>query len=259
MTKLEAIDYSVGHCVATIALDRTEARNAMNAALRRELLLAVSRANDDPDVRVVVVTGNGKCFSAGADMREGPPETSAEEQINTEYKPILMAISRSTKPYISAINGAAAGVGGALAMVCDLSVMAEDAYLLQPFAAMGLVPDGGTSWQLVNALGRKRAYEIILSGEKMSAQQCLDWGLVNRVVPSDELLDAAKSWAETLAEKAPLAMRYSKEALCFAQNHDLDATISFEAKLQNSTYASEDLIEGVTAILEKRRAVFKGR
>ena len=92
MTKLEAIDYSVGHCVATIALDRTEARNAMNAALRRELLLAVSRANDDPDVRVVVVTGNGKCFSAGADMREGPPETSAEEQINTEYKPILTAI-----------------------------------------------------------------------------------------------------------------------------------------------------------------------
>ena len=259
MTKLEAIDYSVGHCVATIALDRTEARNAMNAALRRELLLAVSRANDDPDVRVVVVTGNGKCFSAGADMREGPPETSAEEQINTEYKPIVMAISRSTKAYVSAINGAAAGVGAALAMACDLSVMAEDAYLLLPFAAMSLVPDGGTSWQLVNALGRKRAYEIILSGEKMSAQQCLDWGLVNRVVPGDELLAAAGSWAEALVEKAPLAMRYSKEALRFAQNHDLDATISFEAKLQNMTYQAEDVIEGVAARYEKRKPVFKGR
>ncbi len=259
MTKLETIDYSVSNRVATIALDRPEARNALNLAMRRELLLAVSSANDDSDVRVVIVTGNGKGFCAGADIREGPPETTAEEQINTEYKPTLMAISQSTKAYISAINGAAAGIGAALAMACDLSVMAEDAYLLLPFAAMSMVPDGGTSWQLVNALGRKRAYEIILSGEKMSAQQCLDWGLVNRVVASDELLDTARSWAGALAEKAPLAMRYSKEALFFAQNHDLDATISFEAKLQNMTYQSEDVIEGVAARYEKRKAVFKGR
>jgi 2-(1,2-epoxy-1,2-dihydrophenyl)acetyl-CoA isomerase len=259
MTKLETVDYSVANRVAIIALDRAEARNALNAALRRELLLALSSANDDSDVRVVIVTGNGKSFCAGADLREGPPETSVEEHLNTEYKPILMAISQSTKPYISAINGAAAGVGGALAMACDLSVMAQDGYLLQAFAAIGLAPDGGVSWQLVNTLGRKRAYEVMLSGEKLSAQRCLDWGLVNRVVPGDELLDAARSWAEALAEKAPLAMRYSKEALLFAQNHDLDATISFEAKLQGVTSKSEDLIEGVTAFYEKRKAVFKGR
>ena len=144
-------------------------------------------------------------------------------------------------------------------MACDLSVMADDAYLLLPFVSMSLVPDGGTSWQLVNALGRKRAYEILLRGEKMSAQQCLDWGLVNRVVPRDALLDATNSWADELAEMAPLAMRCSKEALLFAQNHDLDATISFEAKLQNMTYQSEDVIEGVAARFEKRKAVFKGR
>jgi 2-(1,2-epoxy-1,2-dihydrophenyl)acetyl-CoA isomerase len=259
MTKLESVDYSVGNRVATIALDRAEARNALNASLRRELLRTVSRANDDADVRVVILTGNGKSFSAGADLREGPPKFSAEEQINTEYKPILMGISQSGKPYISAINGAAVGVGAALAMACDLSVMAEDGYLLLPFAAMGLVPDGGTCWQLVNALGRKRAYEIILSGDELPAQRCLEWGLVNRVVPSIELLEATRSWAEALAEQAPLAMGYSKEALSFAQNHDLEATISFEAKLQNRTYESEDLVEGVTALLEKRRAVFKGR
>jgi len=99
----------------------------------------------------------------------------------------------------------------------------------------------------------------MLSGEKLSAQRCLDWGLVNRVVPSDQLLDAARCWAEALAEKAPLAMRYSKEALLFAQDHDLAATISFEAKLQSVATKSEDLIEGVTAFYEKRKAVFKGR
>ena len=259
MTDLETVDYSAKNHVATIALNRAEVRNAFNAALRRDLLLAVARANDDSDVRVVIVTGNGKGFSAGADLSEGPPDPSIEEQINTEYKPILMAISQSTKPYISAINGAAVGIGGALAMACDLSVMAQDGFLMQAFGAIGMVPDGGVSWQLVNALGRKRAYEIILSGERLPAQRCLEWGLVNRVVPSDQLLDEATSWAEGLAEKAPLAMRYSKEALFFAQNHDIDATISYEAKLQSITYKSEDMIEGVTALYEKRKAVFKGR
>jgi len=259
MTDLETIDYSVESRVATIALDRAEVRNAFNAALRRDLLLAVARANGDPDVRAVILTGNGKSFSAGADLSEGLAPASVEEHINTEYKPILMAICQSTKPYISAINGAAAGAGGGLAMACDLSVMAQDGFLLQAFVAIGMVPDCGVSWQLVNVLGRKRAYEILLSGERLAAQQCLEWGLVNRVVPNDQLLDSATSWAVELAGKAPLAMRYSKEALFFAQNHDIDATISHEAKLQDITYRSEDLMEGVAAFFEKRRAEFKGR
>ncbi len=259
MTELETVDYSVRNQVATITLDRVEVRNAFNKALRQDLLSAVIRANDDCDVRVIILTGNGKSFSAGADLTEGHPDCSAQEHINRDYKPIIMAVSQSSKPYISAINGAAAGFGSALAMACDLSVMAQDGYLKQAFAVIGMVPDGGVSWQLVNVLGRKRAYEIIISGEKLPAKRCLAWGLVNRVVASGQLLEEATSWAEELAAMAPLATCYSKEALSFAQNNALDASISYEAKLQDITYKSEDLIEGATAFLEKRKPEFKGR
>ena len=143
-------------------------------------------------------------------------------------------------------------------MACDLCMMADDAYFYQAFAAIGLIPDGGATWHLVHQLGRKRAYELIVSGEKLAAQRCVELGLANRVVAADELLQEVQAWAEQLADKAPLALRYSKDALNKAMQNDLADQISYEAYLQNMCIISADAKEGVQAFLEKRKAQFRG-
>jgi 2-(1,2-epoxy-1,2-dihydrophenyl)acetyl-CoA isomerase len=246
--------------VALVSLNRPEALNSFNADLRREFLEAVSDVNADDDVRVVVLTGAGRAFCAGADLQETPLNgDSVESQLNDEYKPMLMAISEAPKPWISAVNGACAGVGSSFAMACDLTVMAEDAYIYQAFTAISLVPDGGATWHLVRTLGRKRAYEVIATGEKIKASKCLEWGLCNRVVPAEELLPEALAWASELAAKAPLALRHAKQALNAAIEESVGDTISAEARLQAICVDSEDAREGVRAFIEKRPPVWQGR
>jgi 2-(1,2-epoxy-1,2-dihydrophenyl)acetyl-CoA isomerase len=218
--------------------------------------------NDDPLVRAVVLTGAGRAFCAGADLAETaekPEDFRVEDQLNGEYKPILLEMNRADKPWIAAVNGAAAGIGSAFAMNCDLVVMAENAYIYQAFAAIGLVPDGGATWHLVRTLGRHRAYEVIVSGEKIRAQKCLDWGLCNRVVPEGELLAQALAWAEELAAKSPLALRYAKQALNAAMEMSVGETISYEAGLQHLCINSDDAKEGVAAFIEKRAPRWQGR
>jgi 2-(1,2-epoxy-1,2-dihydrophenyl)acetyl-CoA isomerase len=144
-------------------------------------------------------------------------------------------------------------------MACDLMVMADDAYLYQAFAAIGLVPDGGATWQLARALGRKKAYELIATGEKLKADDAEALGLCNRVVPGGELVEKAIVWAEEIAEKAPLAMRYAKESLTFAMENSLADVISNEARLQHLCIDSDDSKEGAMAFLQKRKPEFKGR
>ena len=161
--------------VAVVSLNRTDALNSFDAEMRRELLQAVLEVNQDDAIRAVVLTGAGRAFSAGADLQEVPAggadgEFSVEDQLNGEYKPILMAIAEAPKPWLSAVNGPCAGIGSAFAMACDLTVMADDAYLYQAFTAISLVPDGGATWHLVRTLGRKRAYEVIVTGEKIRAE-----------------------------------------------------------------------------------------
>ena len=248
--------------VALVSLNRPEALNSFNATLRRELHGAVEQVNADESVRVVVLTGSGRAFSAGADLQEVPEsgsDFSVESQLNDEYKPILLGIAQAPKPWISAVNGACAGIGSSFAMACDLTVMADNAYMYQAFTAISLVPDGGATWHLVRTLGRKRAYEVVVSGEKISAQKCLEWGLCNQVVPADELVSHTLGWAGELSEKAPLALRYAKEALNAAIENSVDDTISTEARLQAICIDSEDAKEGVLAFMEKRPPVWQGR
>lgn len=262
MTDFESLKIERDGAVALVSLNRPDSLNAFNAALRRDLLGAVRRVNDDDTVRAVVLTGEGRAFSAGADLTEMPAGGKVfrvEDQLNHEYRPSLMEIHEAPKPWISAINGACAGIGSALGMVCDLSVMAENAYLYQAFAALGLVPDGGATWHLARTLGRKRAYEVIVTGEKIPAQKCLDWGLCNRVVPAEKLLEETMGWARELAEKAPLSLRYAKQALNAAMEDPVDAVIGVEARLQHVCINSEDAMEGAAAFLEKRAPTWKGR
>ena len=248
--------------VAVVSLNRPDKLNSFDGELRRELLLAVREVNDDDSVRVVVLTGVGRAFSAGADLGDMPEDKThfrVEDQLNGEYKPVLMEIHEAHKPWISAINGACAGIGSAFGMVCDLTVMADDAYLYQAFAAISLVPDGGATWHLVRTLGRKRAYEVIVTGEKVRADKCLQWGLCNRVVPADKLIQDTLAWAAEIAGKAPLSLRYAKQALNAAMEDSVSDTISAEAKLQHICITSEDAQEGVVAFMQKRAPVWQGR
>jgi 2-(1,2-epoxy-1,2-dihydrophenyl)acetyl-CoA isomerase len=254
MLTLETVLYESANRVATIRLNRPEVRNAFDAAMRRDLRIAIDHTTTDPEIRVVVLTGAGPSFCAGADLSESlPTDVLVQQQIDDEYKPILTAITASAKTYISAVAGAAAGIGCALAMACDLTVMATDAYYLQAFVNIGLIPDGDMSWHLLHQLGRKRAYEFIVSGEKIPAARCLELGLVNRTVPTDRMLQDAIEWATQLASKPPLALRYAKEALVAAHQRDLPDSISYEAKLQKLTMRSQDFAEGRRAFLEKRK------
>lgn len=262
MTEYETVLIERHGAIAVVSLNRPDKLNSFDGALRRDLLRAVREVNDDDSVRVVVLTGAGRAFCAGADLADMPEDRTnfrVEDQLNGEYKPALMEIYEAPKPWISAINGACAGIGSALGMVCDLTVMADDAYIYQAFAAISLVPDGGATWHLVRTLGRKRAYEVIATGEKIRADKCLQWGLCNRVVPADKLLEETLAWAGEIAGKAPLSLRYAKQAVNAAMEDSVSDTITAEAKLQHICITSEDAQEGVVAFMQKRPPVWKGR
>jgi 2-(1,2-epoxy-1,2-dihydrophenyl)acetyl-CoA isomerase len=260
MANYETVTVENHGSVALVSFNRPDSLNAFSAALRRAIMQAVQSVNADDSVRVAVLTGSGRAFSAGADLAEvAGDDFDVERQLISEYKPALMAITNAPKPWISAVNGAAAGVGSSFAMVCDLTVMADNAFLYQAFAAISLIPDGGATWHLARTLGRKRAYELINSGEKLAAARCHELGLCNRVVPAESLLADTLQWAQELAGKAPLSLRYAKQALNFAMEHDVDETISREAALQKLCIDSEDAAEGVAAFMAKRAPVWQGK
>lgn len=255
-----AVQYDRDAAVAIIRLNRPEARNAFDAAMRKGLKEAIDRAEADKSVRAIVIEGAGKSFSSGADLLEPlPDDFDVRDQLNGEYLPVVMAITRSCKPYIAAVNGAAAGIGCALAMACDLTMMAEDAYYLQAFALIGLVPDGGTCWQLVRQIGRRRAFDLITSGERISAARCLDLGLANRVVFAAALHDDALAWAHRLGDQAPRSVASAKAVLSRAGNMTLEESMREEAELQHSAIQSSDFGEGRRAFAEKRAPRFTGQ
>lgn len=259
-TSYETIEYAVLNRVATITFNRPKEMNALNPKMRVETLTALKNAIADDEVRVIIFTGNGRSFGSGQDLSATEDMAmGAVKLIEEHLKPIIMEIHTSPKPVISAINGACAGVSAAIAMACDLSIMADDAFFYMAFAAVGLIPDGGSSWHLVNQLGYKRAYQMIAEAGRMPAAECLQLGLVNKVVAADSLVSEAQAWAEKLTKAAPLPLRYAKEALRAAMQTDLSGAITEEAKLQHFCFISEDCREAMTAFMQKRPPVFKGK
>ena len=245
--------------VRLISLNRPEKLNAFDADLRQAMADAVRDASRDDAVRVVVITGEGRAFCAGADVSAMADKFNVEDILNTEYSAFLQPIQTMPKPVIAAINGPAAGIGMTTALTCDLKVMARDAYLMSAFANIGLVPDGGLSWLLTQQLGYARAYQLAIEAEKIDSERALNWGLVNRVVENDDVVANALDWAETLAKRAPLSMGLTKRAFRAACDSGLKNAMAFEAMAQRTAITTEDCAEGVKALFEKRAPHFKGR
>jgi 2-(1,2-epoxy-1,2-dihydrophenyl)acetyl-CoA isomerase len=246
--------------VALVTLNRPEVLNAFNRQLAHDLRDVLMRAAADRSVRAVVLRGAEGKFSAGADLKQGfPTDRRVEDLLNTDFRPVLDMIGGMEKPVIAAVAGPAAGIGLSFALACDLVMMAEDAYFLSPFAAIGLIPDGGATWLLARTLGYHRAYQLCVESERVPAARCLELGLANRVVPAGALDAESLAWAESLAERAPLALARTKLAMRAAMTLSFSEAVAYEAQLQNVCVESEDAKEGVAAFLAKRKAECKGK
>ena len=246
--------------VALISLNRPDALNGFTTELLAELAAAIEKAHADDDIRAVVLTGEGRAFSAGADLKRGLEGTrSLQARLQYEYRPVLTSIAQIPKPVIAAVPGFAAGIGLSIAMHADLMIMAEDAFLLSPFTTISLVPDGGANWLLVRQLGYHRAFQLSIEAERIPAQRCLEFGIANRLVPAAELRDAAMEWARQLCRRAPLSIAATKKVMRFAMDNDWSSCYDMEAEFQGELRNSADAKEGIQAFLEKREPKFKGQ
>jgi len=257
---MPAIRTETTDAVLTITLDRPDALNAFDRAMKGELLAALKAADRDRAVRVLIITGAGRAFSAGQDLKERQDPGAADliTELRTRYNPLILAMRRLEKPIIAAVNGVAAGAGCSLALACDLVIASEQARFIQAFSRVGLVPDSGSTWFLPRLMGYARAAEMTFLAEPMDAATAERLGLVNRVVPGDRLMDEARALAERLAGAAPLALALTKRALNRAMGADLASQLDYEAQLQAVAGASADHAEGVAAFVAKRPPAFTG-
>jgi 2-(1,2-epoxy-1,2-dihydrophenyl)acetyl-CoA isomerase len=246
-----------------IELNRPERMNAWDKQLGLDLLAAVELAAEDPSVRAVTVTGAGRAFSSGADLRAGfDPGPDGRPDVGTalreRYHPIITGIRRMPKPVVAAVNGPAVGIGCSLALACDLVLARESAYLLLAFVNFGLVPDGGSSVFVPARAGAGRAATMALLGERIPAPQASAWGLVDRLVSDDSFADEVDALAEQLATGPTRSYAAAKEQLNARVYAGLDEQLELEASLQERMVSSADFVEGVSAFLEKRGARFSG-
>ncbi|MEO8251529.1 MAG: enoyl-CoA hydratase-related protein [Chloroflexota bacterium] len=255
----ETIRYALSDGVATVTLARAESLNALNAAMRHELLAAVKAAGRDESVRAVVITGEGRGFCSGADLRGGSGEREFRRVLTDEYNPLITALRELPKPVIAAVNGVAAGAGVSLALACDLVYAVDDARFIQAFVRIGLVPDSGSTRTLVRALGRHRAAALIFSGEPLGAAEAHAAGLVTEVVGANELAATAHAVAAKLAAAPTRAIGLAKRAINHAEDALLAESLAMEAALQELAGRTEDHAEGVAAFGEKREPRFIGR
>lgn len=250
--------------VATLTLNRPEKLNSFVGTMRDELTAALDEIGTDESVRAVIVTGAGRAFCAGADVKylTGLIESGNIDEATALVEAgrrVVTAVRSMPKPVIAAINGAAAGGGANLALACDLRLASDRALIGQTFNRIGLAPDWGGSYHLPRLVGPARAAELFFFAEMISAVEAERIGLVNRVVPHEELMDLARDWAGRLAAKPALALRYAKLAVQRSLGSTVDEMLDFETAAQRDCFGSADALEGVRAFVEKRPAVFGDR
>jgi 2-(1,2-epoxy-1,2-dihydrophenyl)acetyl-CoA isomerase len=260
----ETVNWEQEGGVGRIVLNRPETLNAWNTQFGEDLKEVVALAADDPSVRAVLLTGAGRAFSSGADLKAGFDEVAddgmpdIEGRLHDLFHPILVGLRTMPKPVVVAVNGPAAGIGVSLALAGDLVLAAESAFFQLAFANIGLMPDGGSTLFVPARVGKSRAFEMALLAERIPAAQALDWGLINSVHPDDELIDAANALAARLASGPTRAYASAKQALNATIYPNLDRQLDLEAELQHALGRSKDFIEGGVAFVEKRPPEFKG-
>jgi 2-(1,2-epoxy-1,2-dihydrophenyl)acetyl-CoA isomerase len=264
--QLETVNVRREQGAVTIELNRPQALNAWNAQLGADLLAAVRAVAADETARAVVITGAGRGFSSGADLRDvgsglttpdGRPDTY--RTLTERYHPIMKTIREMPKPVLASVNGPAVGIGCSLALCCDLIVAAESAYFLLAFVNIGLVPDGGSSLFVPTRVGMARAMELSMLGERLAADRALEWGLINRVVADEQLADETAALAARLASGPTLSYAGAKRQLNNWLYARMDEQLELEARLQQESAGSADFIEGATAFAQRRAPRFTGR
>jgi 2-(1,2-epoxy-1,2-dihydrophenyl)acetyl-CoA isomerase len=250
--------------IATVTLNRPEKMNAFGGLMRQELLEVLEHVAGDPEVRVVVITGAGKAFCVGGDVTEfvdGSQQALAKENPSERHAmgKAVLAINTMEKPVIASVNGAAAGGGCNLALSCDIIIAGEKARFGQVFTKRGLHPDWGGIYFLPRLVGYAKAAELIFTGEVIDAEEAFKIGMVNKLVPQEELASATRELAERIAKNAPVPIAFAKRGLQNFRKWDLAQAVDYESYTLEVLMKSEDVMEGFTAFLEKREPEFKGR
>ena len=263
--QLQTVNVSVADGTASIELNRPEALNAWNAQFGEDLLAALRGVTEDEAVRAVVLTGAGRAFSSGADLKDISTDTTPDgrpdvyKTLTERYHPIMHAIREMPKPVIAAVNGPAVGIGCSLALCCDLIVAAESAYFLLAFVNIGLVPDGGSSLFLPTRIGMARASELSMLGERLPAPKALEWGLINRVVADEQLEQEVAALAARMAAGPTRSYAGSKRQLNNWLYARIEEQLELEAKIQQEMAGSDDFVEGAMAFSQKRPPSFTGK
>ncbi len=260
----ETVIWEQSGAVGRLTLNRPETLNAWTAEFGRELKQVIDGEAADESVRAILITGAGRGFSSGADLKAGfHPAEDGMPDIRTElhdiYHPAIAGVRNLPKPVVAAVNGPAVGIGCSLALACDLVMAAESAFFGLAFVNIGLMPDGGSTAFVPPAIGKARAFQMALLGERVPAPQALEWGLVNWVHPDDRLMPEAEALALRLAAGPTRSYASSKRALNRFIYGDLDAQLELEAELQHALGRTTDFIEGAAAFVERRDPAFTGK
>jgi enoyl-CoA hydratase/carnithine racemase len=258
----ETLILTVANGIATVTLNRPDVLNALNTKASDELGLAIEEAGKDPAVRVLVITGAGRGFCAGGDLKDlplSPGEPMKSRATLEKWHKILLEIRRLEKPVIAAINGVAMGGGLDLALMCDIRIASENARFGESYVRIGGVPDSGGTYLLPRLIGTARAFELLLTGDIIDAKEAGRIGLVNKVVPADKLESTTRELAAKLAGGPPIAMGLIKKSIYMSESQDPEAALCYIALMTSLNMETQDAKEGVAAFAEKRPPVYKGK
>jgi 2-(1,2-epoxy-1,2-dihydrophenyl)acetyl-CoA isomerase len=260
----EHIEFEISKGVAILRLNRPDSLNSFTAAMHAEVREVLEQSAADPDVRAVLLTGNGRGFCAGQDLNDRAVAPGAEmpdlgDSVGNFYNPLIRLLTGMEKPVICAVNGVAAGAGANIAFACDIVIAARSASFIESFSKLGLIPDSGGTWILPRLVGMARAKGLAMLGPKIKAEQAEAWGMIWQCVEDEELMPTALGLAEAMATQPTRGFAFTKQAFAASAANTLDEQLELEKELMRTAGKTEDYKEGVTAFLEKRSPEYKGR
>ncbi|MCX7834925.1 MAG: enoyl-CoA hydratase-related protein [bacterium] len=259
LPKLETVKLKVQESILEIVLSRPEVMNSFNDQMGKELLSALQLGKKENEIRTIIITGEGKAFCAGEDLKSlTQTQAPLGNILRNRYNPMITLMREIEKPIIAKVNGVAAGAGVSLAMASDFRIAAEHAKFIMAFIKVGLVPDSGAHWFLPKMIGMARAFEWMATGDTIDAKKALEWGIVNQVVPYEQLDETVLKWAKAFASGPTKAYGYIKRGLMKALDSNLHETLEYEAYLQELAGNTEDHKNAVNAFIEKREPTFQG-